>query len=142
MVSFMIQKQKRQWKESLFPSKAGRWASIYVTLNPKGVFHISGQTFQLFGEPDAVKIFFDVANSTIGLQPSRRVVENAYSVIGRGKTRGRIVRAFPFTQEFGLRLDETIRFLAPIIDEDGILNLDLRTVKSAAKPKRAKAAKA
>lgn len=132
----MLQRLKRQWKESSFPAKAGRWASIYVTFNPKGVFHISSQTYFLLGEPKAVRLLFDPANSTIGLQPTGAMATNAYKVLGRGKTRGRIVRAFPFTQEFAITLNETVRFTAPFIDEDGILTLDLRTVRSAAKPKR------
>ena len=127
---------KRIWQESKYNKALGRWSALYVTMNPAGVIHVSNHTYQLAGEPEAFRLLFDRVNTTIGLQPCRKTAQNAYPVGQRCGHRGVIIRAFTFTQEFSIRLNETVRFLEIELDEDGILVLDLRKVKSGAKPKK------
>ena len=125
----------RAWEESLHQRKGGRWNTIYTTMNPKGRISISEHTYELLGEPEAVLLLFDRVNSTIGIRPTRSSARNSYRVAPRGRYRGKVIRAHGFTQEFGIRLNETIRFVAAELDEDGILVLDLRKVKPAMQAK-------
>ena len=128
----------RNWQETSVGPKAGRWAVLYATMNPKGVIHISQRTYEKLGEPEAFTLLFDTVNATIGLKPARKAVKNAYPAIQTQPDRGRIVRAFGFYKEFKIKLHETIRFVEAEVDTDGVLLLDLRKVVSAAKPKRRK----
>src|SRR5438132_1427818 len=109
---------KRIWQQCTRDPKAGRWAAIYATMNPQGVIHISRRTYELLGEPEAFNLLFDRINTTIGLQPTRKVMKNAFSVQRRGHDHGRIIRAFGFAQEFRIRLNETVRFAGAEVDED------------------------
>ncbi len=127
---------KRNWQESKFERVSGRWGAIYATMNPAGHIFITRRTFELLGEPEAFHMLFDKVNTTIGMQPTRKAMKNAYPALCRSGHGGRVVRAFNFTEEFGIKLHETVRFSGAEIDDDGILVLDLRTVKSAAKPKK------
>src|SRR5437899_7250036 len=108
---------KRIWQQGTRDPKAGRWAAIYATMNPKGVFHISRTTFEMLGEPDAVHLLFDKLNNTIGLKPTRRVMKDAYPIKNKNSNHGKIIRGFGFAQEFGIRLNETVRFCEAEIDE-------------------------
>jgi len=124
---------KRIWTQSKRDPKAGRWAAIYATLNPKGVFHISRLTYEMLGEPEAIHIWFDELNNVIGLKPTRLVMDDAYPIKNKNKHHGKLIRGFAFTEEFSIRLHETVRFPTAKIDDDGILQLDLRKAVSAAK---------
>ena len=127
---------KRIWTQSKRDPKAGRWAAIYATLNPKGVFHISRLTFEMLGEPEAIHIWFDKLNNVIGLKPTRLAMDDAYPIKNKNKHHGKLIRGFAFVEEFSIRLHETVRFPTAEIDDDGILVLDLRKAVSAAKLRR------
>ncbi len=127
---------KRIWQQSRRDPTAGRWAAIYATLNPKGVFHISRLTFEMLGEPDGIHLLFDKLNNTIGLKPTRLVMKDAFPIKDKNEHHGKIIRGFSFVEEFGIRLNETVRFPGAEIDDDGILVLDLRKAVSGAKPRK------
>ena len=127
---------KRNWIESKFERVSGRWGAIYATMNPLGHIFISKRTYELLGEPDAFHLLFDKINAAIGLKPTKKVMKNAYPALNRSGHGGRVIRSYSFIEEFGIRLNKTVRFINPEIDEDGILVLDLRKVRSAAKPKK------
>lgn len=131
---------KRNWSRSKADSRRGRWAALYVTMNPQGHIFITKYTFERLGEPAAVELLYDKANASIGMAPSSAETENPYPALKRSGHGGRVIRAYSFMQEFGITLPETVRFMCAEIDEDeGILILDLRKVRSAAKPKKPKA---
>lgn len=126
----------RHWIKSSFEKPKGRWAAIYATMNPEGHIFMTSHTFWRLGEPSAVFVLWDKLTSTIGLQPTHRGTTGSYPLLSRSGHGGRVVRIYSFMQEFGVRLGETVRFTDAHFDDDGILILDLRKVRSAAKPKR------
>jgi hypothetical protein len=119
---------KKTWEPCERSERPNRWSRLYVTMNPNGDISMTRFALDLLDTPEAFHLFFDKINHTIGLQPTRLVMKNAYPVGKRGTRGGCVVRAFRLCQKFGIRLAETIRFTDPQIDEDGILNLDLRKV--------------
>ncbi len=123
----------RNWVESKFERVSGRWGGIYATMNPGGHIFISLRTFELMGTPDGFHLLYDKANATIGVKPTRKIMKNAYPALCRSGHGGRVIRAYSFIQEFGIRLHETVRFPEAEIDDDGILILDLRRTASCAK---------
>jgi hypothetical protein len=118
----------RHWEECDRDERPNRWSRLYVTMNPKGDISMTKFALDLLDTPEALHLFFDKINQTIGLKPTRLVMKNAFPIGKRGKRGGCVVRAFRLTQKFGIHLAETVRFTDPQIDADGVLNLDLRKV--------------
>ena len=69
-------------------------------------------------------LLFDKVNSVIGVMPSNKFAKNAYPLCAKSKARHRIVRANKFCRHYGIRVDKTIAFNAPEIDDEGILVLN------------------
>ena len=116
----------RQWEE--FPvgpnDEAG---NLHVTLSRKGEILLGAAAFERLGKPEAAVLLFDKINSVIGLLPSPSRNQNAYPLKAKSKARHRIVRANKFCRHYGIRVDRTVAFNMPEIDEEGILVLNLRT---------------
>ena len=121
---------KKHWEQCPRDSKPNRWQAFHVTMNAKGHIALSRFTHEELGSPSAYHLFFERLNSTIGLKPTVAGVKDAYPTSKRGVNGARLIRGFRLCQKFGIRLAETVRFIAPEIDEDGILNLDLRKVRT------------
>jgi hypothetical protein len=102
-------------------------------MDPEGIIALNRFTLEMLESPEAFFLFFDRINHTIGLQPTKKGVRDAYPTAKRGRHGARTVRAFRLCQEKNIRLPATVRFIDPQIDEDGILNLDLRKVRSVKK---------
>jgi hypothetical protein len=117
------------WKEIPRDARAGKWAGMYVTLNPKGVIVMTRLTWQKSGSPEAYQKFFDDANQRIGLKPSTPNSRGAYPVNKNGRCGGRRISAFRLIAECRLLLKNTLEFPLADIDHDGVLILDLRTAE-------------
>lgn len=118
------------WKQlSRDKNIRGQWAALYVTMNPKGEIAMSRVTWERLGGPAAFHIFFDEANSRIGLKPTVLAMKDAFLASSLGPRRGRRIMAYRLTQDHNLRLTQTIRFYDAEIDHEGILILDLRTAR-------------
>ncbi len=98
-------------------------------MNPKGEIVMSRVTYERLGGPAAFHILFDEANNRIGLKPTVLAMKDAYAACKTGSHGGRAVSAYRLTQDYNIRLLETIRFHDAEIDYDGILILDLRTAR-------------
>ena len=119
----------RHWEQIGRDEQPNRWSAFHVTMNPEGVIVLGRFTLEMLDSPDAFHLFFDRLNHTIGLKPTKKGVRDAYPTAARGRHGARLVRAFRLCQECRIRLPATIRFVDPEIDQDGILNLDLRKVR-------------
>jgi len=117
------------WKEIPRDPRVGKWAGIYVTMNPKGEIVMTRLTWQKTGSAEAYQIFFDDANQRIGLKPSTPNSRGAYPAVKNGKKGGRRRSAYRLIAECHLLLQNTLQFPLADIDPDGILILDLRTAE-------------
>ena len=117
------------WKEVPRGDTTPAAAGLKATMNLRG--HISWNRFthERLGRPEAVRLLFDPANNRIGLQPVKLHTQNAYPIGPQGMHGGRIIRAYRLLNEYGIALRETIEFVNPEIDRQGILILDLRTTR-------------
>ena len=120
---------KKHWEQCGRDPKPNRWQALHVTMNAKGHIALSRFTHETLGSPSAYHLFFDRLNSSIGLKPTAVGVKDAFPTSTRGINGARLIRGFPLCQKFNIRLADTIRFTDPEIDEDGLLNLDLRKVR-------------
>ena len=103
---------------------------IHVTLNRKNVILLNGNIHAKLGHPTAVVLLFDKVNSIIGVNPAPETLTNAFPVKIKDRGRHRLIRATPFCQHYGIKMDTTTVFLNPEIDDDGILHLDLKATTS------------
>ena len=115
-----------QWK-AVSREPVTRWSGFYVSLNRKGAFGISRNTYQELGSPPAFQIFFDPPNSRIGLKPSALAGRDAFPVYRNKKHGSVVIYARRLLIDHGIDIPETIRFPRAETDHDGILVLDLRT---------------
>ncbi|HRI05301.1 MAG TPA: hypothetical protein PLL77_16305 [Pyrinomonadaceae bacterium] len=121
---------KREWEEGRRqPIRTAR-VGHYATINAAGTIVIGRFTNEALGSPEAVKLMFDRLNMSIGVKCAHPREDNAYPVKPMGRHGGKQIRGAQAANQFGLRLPGTIRFIAPEIDEDGLLILDLRNTRS------------
>jgi len=120
---------KRDWQELPRGDVHSAVAGLHVTLNKKGFIVLSRTVYKRLGEPRAVLILFDRVNNRIGLKAASPSIRNAYPIAKYGRHGGRIVRAYRLLVEHGIDLPDTVEFPNAWIDEDEVLNLDLRTAR-------------
>ena len=120
---------RTMWKVIERDPKAGRWATMYASLSPKGVIALSRRTWEATGSPLAYLVMFDEANQRIGLKPTATGAKNAYPAIKQGAGTGPRINAFRLVSEQRLKLPHGLRFTDIEMDADGVLTLDLRTAK-------------
>ncbi|MEO6656171.1 MAG: hypothetical protein ABIO36_08835 [Pyrinomonadaceae bacterium] len=104
-----------------------------MTINAKGYIVLGKAAYKKMDEPRAVLLLFDDINNRIGLKPTGLGIKNAFPVTKSGRHGGRMVRAFRLLVEFGLDIKETLQFHDALINEDGILILDLRSARVSAR---------
>ncbi|MFN0280165.1 MAG: hypothetical protein ACKVRN_16430 [Pyrinomonadaceae bacterium] len=119
----------KHWEQIGRDEQPNRWSAFHVTMSPDGVIVLGRFTLEMLGDAEAFHLLFDRLNHTIGLKPTKKDVRDAYPTAKRGRYGARLIRAFRLCQECNIRLPATVRFADPRIDEDGILNLDLRKVR-------------
>lgn len=119
----------RQWEEFTVGPKDLE-NELHVTLSRKGEILIGAKAVVTMGEPEAAVLLFDKVNSVIGLMPSNEHVKNAYPLKSKAKARYRIVRASRFCRKYGIKVDKTVAFNEPEIDEEGILVLNLKETRA------------
>jgi len=115
------------WKEVPSDPRAGKWAGMYVTMNPRGEIVMTKRTWEKTGSPEAYQIFFDDANQRIGLKPTTPNSRGSYLAGERGRHGSRRIMAYRLIVECRLVFRHTLQFPLAEIDPDGILILDLRT---------------
>ena len=126
---------KRIWEEGLRDDKRVARVGHYATINSRGEIMIGRFTYEALGRADALQLLFDRVNMSIGLKRTHSRTDNAYSLKPAGRHGAQHIRAAQAANQFGLRVNGTIRFLNPEIDEDGVLILDLRQTQPAGRRK-------
>ena len=98
---------------------------MHVTLNRKGEIMVGATAYERFGRPGRAVLLFDKVNSLIGMVPASTVAKNGYPMIAKKNARHRVLRANRFCRHFGLQVPRTVAFDKPLIDEEGVLVLDI-----------------
>lgn len=108
---------------------------VHVTINERGHFFLNRRMLEAIGEPDAVTLMFDRRRSIIGVMPSRLHRPQAFPLKNKqlNRSRGRVIHAKNFCKHYAINPSETLAFLSPEVNKDGILILDLNDVRSVKK---------
>lgn len=113
----------RQWEEC--PFGPGRSDELRVTLSRKGEIMVGAKAFEQLGKPEVALLLFDKVNSVIGVCPTNRHAKNGYPLIAKKGARHRVVRANRFCRHYGIKVERTVAFEKPEIEER-VLVLDLK----------------
>jgi len=87
---------------------------------------------EAIGEQDAVILMYDRRRSIIGVMPSPLHRSHAFPLKKKDgeASRGRMVHAKNFFKHYGINPTETLAFLSPEVNKDGILVLNLNELRS------------
>jgi hypothetical protein len=107
----------------------------HVTISKLGHVFLNRHALALLGHPDAVTLMFDRRRKLIGILPSDRRRPHSYPLRKKDgqSSRGRMLHAMNFCKHYGIRVSETLAFLNPEINKDGVLVLNLHEVRSVKK---------
>jgi len=118
---------RTMWKVIERDVKAGRWATMYASLSPKGVIALSRRTWEATGSPLAYLVMFDEATQRIGLKPAAAGTKNAYPAVKQGGAACRRINAFRLMAEQRLKLQYGLRFTDTEIDAEGVHTFNLQS---------------
>ena len=110
---------------------------LYVTLSRKGKLHINRKTYELIGKPQRVLLYFNRKKDMIGIRPAHERLAEAFPIRENGHSFCFYVGSF--LRHYGIKLTTTEKFIAPDINSEGLLTLDLSqtiTVGGYARKKR------
>jgi hypothetical protein len=106
-----------------------QYSRNHVSLNKKGWFSIGAKTHQRLGSPACYLIKLDEGNNLLALEPATRDTKNAYPARGVSDRGAKRVCAFRLITEWGIKPRETIEFVKPRIDPDGVLILNMKNIR-------------
>ncbi len=106
---------------------------LHVTLNRFGNLYLNGKTLEAMGEPDAVVMLFEPRQRVIGIKCAPIGKHNAYRLRrkDRDRTQGRVLYVANFFRRHHIKPDKTFAFVGPKVDDNGVLILNLQTVRPA-----------
>jgi hypothetical protein len=104
----------------------------HITINKLGHFFLNRHALAALGNPDAVTLMCDRRLQIIGMMPSdpRRTRSFPLRLKDGKANRGRVLHAMNFCKRYAIRPTETLAFLNPEINHNGILILNLHEVRS------------
>jgi hypothetical protein len=104
---------------------------IHVTLYVRGNIFFNGNALAAIGDPDAVALSYDRRQSIIGVQPVPPSRNCAFHLHRKHPNRnGRKISAKNFCRRYSIHPDQTYAFKSPTVNKDGILLLDMNSVRS------------
>lgn len=116
-----------------FPGRPhGRYRSegLRVTMSPKGELYINEKAWDALGRPAFVELMFDRGRRMIGLAAADpRFNPEAFPVIHKSGTKGKIIRASAFCTHFLIKMARTGLFNEVDV-ENGVMTLALDTVSA------------
>jgi hypothetical protein len=127
--------QRENWERARREDKRTARVGHYATINATGIIAIGRFTDEALGLPEAVHIFFDSPNNSLVLQKVHPRAEDAYPVKPMGRHGGKLIRAAQAPNQFGLKVNRTVRFLTADVDEKGLLVLDPRETQAVGRGK-------
>ena len=96
---------------------------VHVSMDRRDVITLNATCYRLLGKPKAVYLHFSRADDTIAIEPAHGYSLPAAFPLKPNQTAW-YLNAAPFCRHFGIRLDDTQRFVSPDI-RDGVLHLKL-----------------
>jgi hypothetical protein len=110
---------------------------LYVTIGPVNQILLNRNIYIQMGRPEAVHLGFDRVRSIIAIEPASPRLNDSFPVVAN--LYNYRINAAPFCRHFGIRIDQTLKFIAPDL-VGTTLQLKLNEVVSTARGKKRKIA--
>jgi hypothetical protein len=112
---------------------------VHVTLNPESVLYLNANAHRILGSPEAVHFYFNRKKDSIALSPAASPRLNDAFPVRKGPHHGSVlIYANPFCRNFGISVSSVQKFVAPDIDGEGNMLLDLTNMVTVKRPPRQK----
>lgn len=109
---------------------------LHVTISPAKLILLNRNLFNKLGRPEAVSLSYSRRRDIIAVKPISARMNEAFPVAPTGHSFR--INAAPFCRHFNIKIDQTLRFVAPAIEGEGILHLNLNETVSVARTHRRK----
>ena len=109
--------------------KPGRWEAPQATMNRRGDITLSRVAWELLNCAEHCVLLYDRESQTIGIQPQRAAIRDTYPLTPMTPRTSRKVAGAILAHQFGVSFEKTLRFVNPMINEEGILELSLATAR-------------
>jgi hypothetical protein len=127
----------RDWERFKGGPRPAARDRIHVTLNYHSEIYFNTNAFRLLGKPEAVHLYYNPKKESIAVRPTSARLSDAFPV--RQKKNGSLViHASPFCQHNGIKMTATHKFVAPEIDNDGNMILDLTNTITVVQKRRSR----
>lgn len=118
----------REWEKFYGGPLDGYDERVYVTINRKSQIYMNRHTYHLLGSPKHVTFYFSRRRDAIMIVPSHLETVEHFPV--KQKQVGYVILASPFCRHYNIRINGTLQFIRPDIDNQK-LKLDLtQTIKT------------
>ncbi len=130
----------KQWDVFTETANSRRSNSLRVSLSKRSLFAVNQLGYEALNKAEAIELMFDKVNKLIGMRPCPPEQKNAFKLRQQGKSNSYYVRARAFCAYYNIKVNQTVVFDEPEVDEDGVLTLDLNKVTeiSPRKPRKPK----
>ncbi|MEQ1643119.1 MAG: hypothetical protein ABL959_06720 [Pyrinomonadaceae bacterium] len=113
----------REWEKFTGGPFVPHSERLYVTLSGKGKLLLNRKAYSVIGNPKRVLLYFNRKTDSIGIRPAHERLAEAFPARVTG---GSVVfYVGSFLRHFGIKLQSTEKFVAPDLDANGLLRLDL-----------------
>jgi hypothetical protein len=117
------------------PNKPAQFRMRVTLRGTTGVLSFNKNAYQQLGRPPAVYLYFSRVRDLIAIEPVQSLkMPAAFPVLEKGIS-GYRINAAPFCRHYGIRLETTVRFIAPEM-RNGRLELKLAETISVAQARR------
>jgi len=111
--------------------------TLSVSITPAHIIRFNIATHTALGDAEAVMLKYDHLESLIGLAPVPLGTKGSFRIKKTAANgRDRRVNAASFCRTYGIKIDRTERFDDPVVDDEGILRLDLKLTHDVSNPKK------
>lgn len=107
---------------------------LHVTISPAKLILINRNLFNKLGKPEAVTLSYSRKRDIIAIKPTSARFNEAFPVMPTGHSFR--INSAPFCRHFGIKIDQTLRFIDPSIEDEGILHLNLNETVSVSRVRR------
>src|SRR5688500_12394471 len=114
-----------EWEKFLGGPTKSPAIRMHATLTSQYRIHLNRNLYQRLGNPEAVCLYFNREQQMIAVQAASPRLNEAFPVGTLYSKTTRYIPAATFCRHYGIRVNETHRFLDPHFAPDGKLILNL-----------------
>jgi hypothetical protein len=111
---------------------------VHITLDGKGRIFLNQKAHKMMGRPLAVYLYYNRSKDMIILEKTDALTSSNAFLFRDGGNAARIIWAGPFCRHFNIRVEGTVKFVAPTTDAIGNLYLKLSETISVSGRRRRK----